>query len=196
MEEDRKPIVVRGGEIECVKEFPYFGSVIMSNGRLHSEVDRNIASASRAFGELCKAVFDDDNLSVTTKRKVHKVCILSETLDSTAQTPGKIRQFSSQVCLYCAQDNKTTTVGAENHQWVCLKEVVWSRIKGNQKWLGHMARMPDYRVPTKSGGCQKLTQQEDHTNGVVITYKRILSWLTYQNRIGTMKQPVQEMHGV
>ena len=37
IEKDRKPIVVRGGEIECVEEFPYLGSVVMSNGRLHSE---------------------------------------------------------------------------------------------------------------------------------------------------------------
>ena len=68
-EEDRKSIVVRGGEVECVKEFPYLGSVIMSNGRLHSEVDRCVASTSRAIGALRKVVFDDDNLSVATKRK-------------------------------------------------------------------------------------------------------------------------------
>ena len=76
-EEDRKPIVVRGGEIECVEEFPYLGSVVMSNGRLHSEADRRIASASRAFGALRKAVFDDDNLSLSTKRKVYNSCVLS-----------------------------------------------------------------------------------------------------------------------
>ena len=69
-EEDKKPISVNGGEIECVDEFPYVGSVVMSNGRLHAEVDRRIANASRAFGALCKPVFDE-NLSLSTKRKVY-----------------------------------------------------------------------------------------------------------------------------
>ena len=31
-EEDKKPIAVRVGEIECIDEFPYLGSVVMSNG--------------------------------------------------------------------------------------------------------------------------------------------------------------------
>ena len=38
-EEDKKPIVIRGREIECIDKFPYLRSVVMSNGRLHAEVD-------------------------------------------------------------------------------------------------------------------------------------------------------------
>ena len=49
----------------------------MSNGRLHAEVDRRIANASKAFGALRKAVFDDENLSLSTKRKVYNACVIS-----------------------------------------------------------------------------------------------------------------------
>ena len=31
------------GEIECVDEFPYLGSVVMINGRLDAAMDRSIA---------------------------------------------------------------------------------------------------------------------------------------------------------
>ena len=41
-----------GGSIDWVSEFPYLGSIIAESGRTHEEVNRRIASASRAFGAL------------------------------------------------------------------------------------------------------------------------------------------------
>ena len=75
--EDMAPIVVGGDTIERVDEFPYLGSVVMSSGRIDAEVNRRLAGASRAFGALCHAVFNDSNLTITTKRKVYQSCVLS-----------------------------------------------------------------------------------------------------------------------
>ena len=54
---DREPIVLEGGDIAMVNEFPYLGSLIDNSGRATVDVERRVAQASRAFGALRKAVF-------------------------------------------------------------------------------------------------------------------------------------------
>ena len=76
-EEDLAPIVLDGGEVEAVKEFPYLGSVVDSSGRIDADVNRRVAQASKAFGALRKAVFLDKNLRMATKRKIYNACVLS-----------------------------------------------------------------------------------------------------------------------
>ena len=66
-----------GGSIDWVSEFPYLGSLIAESGRAHEEVDRRIASASRAFGALRQPIFEDPDLSITTKRYIYRACVLS-----------------------------------------------------------------------------------------------------------------------
>ena len=52
-EEERTPMRVGDGEIENVEKFTYLGSLITNNGRMDAEVDRRIASASKAFFFCC-----------------------------------------------------------------------------------------------------------------------------------------------
>ena len=63
--------------IECVEEFQYLGSLIMSNERIDAEEDKCIGSASRAFGALHRAVFRDRNLTIKTKLTIYNPCVLS-----------------------------------------------------------------------------------------------------------------------
>ncbi len=44
-EDDRAPIDVGENVIECVDEFPYLGSIVMSSSRVDAEVDRRISTA-------------------------------------------------------------------------------------------------------------------------------------------------------
>ena len=64
-------------EIESVNEFPYLWSPIESSGRVILDVERRIAQASKAFGELRKSVLLDCDLKVITKRNVYQACVLS-----------------------------------------------------------------------------------------------------------------------
>ena len=59
-----------------VNEFPYLGSLVASNGRVDSEIDKRIASASMAFGALQHAVFKNALLSIGTKTKAYQACVL------------------------------------------------------------------------------------------------------------------------
>ena len=75
--EDRSPIPVGDCQIEVVDEFPYLGSMISSSGRMKADIDRRTAHASRAFGALRKAVFNNKDLRLETKHKVYQACVLS-----------------------------------------------------------------------------------------------------------------------
>ena len=76
-EEDRMPLVIDDNNIECVSEFPYLDSLIADSGRLDVNVENRIASASKVFGALRHAVFDNSHLSTVTKRHVYGACVLS-----------------------------------------------------------------------------------------------------------------------
>ena len=60
-----------GEEIELVKEFQYLDA---DNERIDAEVDRRIANASKAFGALRQAVFNNKHL---TQRLIYQACVLS-----------------------------------------------------------------------------------------------------------------------
>ena len=56
-EGDMLPLDLPGGSFDWVSEFPYLWSLIAESGRAHEEVDRRIASASRAFRALRQPIF-------------------------------------------------------------------------------------------------------------------------------------------
>ena len=63
---DKRPLVVENGVIENVSKFQYLGYMIDDNGLIDTDIDRCIANASKAFGALQKAVFNDRVLTVNT----------------------------------------------------------------------------------------------------------------------------------
>ena len=74
-EEDMQPIVIRGAPIEVISEFKYLGSVVEAQGDTLKDVENRIARASSAFGALCRPVFQDNSLSMKTKRMVYRAVI-------------------------------------------------------------------------------------------------------------------------
>ena len=76
-EGDMLPLDLPGGSIDWVSGFPYLGYLIAESGRAHEEVDMRIASASTAFGALRQPIFEDPDLSITTKRYIYRACVLS-----------------------------------------------------------------------------------------------------------------------
>ena len=76
-EEDLASIVLEGGEVEAMEEFPYLGSLVDSSGKMDADVNRRVAQASKAFGALRKAVFLDKDLKLATKKRVYNARVLS-----------------------------------------------------------------------------------------------------------------------
>ena len=73
--EDQLPLIAGTENVDDVKELPYLGSVVESSGRADADIDRRIAQASKAFGALKRAVFQDHNLTIHTKRIVDNACV-------------------------------------------------------------------------------------------------------------------------
>ena len=71
------PIVLEGGEVVAVEEFPYLGPLVHSSGKMDADVSRRVAQASKAFGTLRKAIFLDKDLKLSTKKRVYNACVLS-----------------------------------------------------------------------------------------------------------------------
>ena len=74
--DDRTSLRVGEEDIESMNEFLYLGSHIESSGRVMLAGKKRIAQASKAIGELRKSVLLNQDLNVTTKRKVFQSCVL------------------------------------------------------------------------------------------------------------------------
>ncbi|XP_062514311.1 uncharacterized protein LOC134189930 [Corticium candelabrum] len=66
---DCSPIHTEHGDIEYVQYFTYLGSTIKALEKLDLDVDCRITKASKTFGALRKAVFEDKNLTTLTNAK-------------------------------------------------------------------------------------------------------------------------------
>ena len=65
--DDDLPVKLREGEIATVREFTYIGSKISKDGAFQSEVSSRLGKASRAFGCLRSAIFQNQRLRVSLK---------------------------------------------------------------------------------------------------------------------------------
>lgn len=72
---DAEPFSIRGSDVEHVDSFVYLGAVITGDTRSRREVDRRIASASRAFGAM-RPVLLDRNISFPTRRLLYTTYVL------------------------------------------------------------------------------------------------------------------------
>ena len=157
-EADRRPLLVHDREVECVSSFVYLGCLMTPDGRIGAELDRRLASASRAFGVL-RCVFDDQQLSLRTRRMVHLACIVSLLLYGAECWPilgrdeHRLDAFHHQrlrILLGVSrwdQELQHISNGELRKRWGdsdLLFDVLRRR---RLQWLGHAARMPSERLP-------------------------------------------------
>ena len=158
-ESDREPIAIEGGVIDAVDKFPYLGSLISNSGRMDVDVDRRIAQASKAFGGLRKAVFSDRNLRLSTKRWVYDACVLSVLLYG-AECWVPLRKHVKRLNTFHHRCIRIILGISSRQQWeerITMAEVrrrwgdeemAGEKVRKNRlEWLGHLARMPEYRLP-------------------------------------------------
>ena len=64
-----RPLALEGGEIECVRDFKYLGSIVEEKGGVVKEVGERIAKAFRAFGLLKEPIFKKEFQPFLQKEK-------------------------------------------------------------------------------------------------------------------------------
>ena len=157
--EEKRPLVVGGSLIEWVEQFPYLGPLISDEGRIGAEVERRVASASKAFGALRQSVFMNSHLSVDTKRHVYRACVLSVLLySSECWTPlsrqlKKLNSFHHR-CVRSVlgitnqqQWEQKISSGTVRALWGNMETISTKHRKRRLEWLGHLAQMPNHHIP-------------------------------------------------
>ena len=160
-EEDLRPIYIKGETIEAVKEFKYLGAIIEPHGGIERDEQDRIARASRAFGALSKPVFHDNDLSLLTKRLVYRAVVLgvllygAETWANKRVNTRKFETFHNRCLrsiLGITKERQRTghissvQVGSQFGMEESLEDTITAR---RLRWLGHLARMDDSRIPKK-----------------------------------------------
>ena len=176
---DEESLPVHGGTIASVNQFPYLGSVVDASGKVDADVDRRITQASSAFGALRKPVFMDRDLNLATKRIVYQACVLSVLLYGS-ECWTLLKRHSRRLDAFHHRCIRSI-LGITNHeQWTSHitsdqlrqkwgdKETATEKIvKRRLQWLGHLARMPDSRMPKRSflDGSANLNQNVARRRG-------------------------------
>ena len=129
---------------------------LTDSGRMDVDVERRISQPSKAFGALRKAVFLDKNMTFSTKREVFKAYVMSVLLHgSECWTPlrkhiSKLNSFHHK-CIKAIsnrQQQEERIMSAEvRRRWGEEETVTEMVMRHRLEWLGHVARMPDHRIP-------------------------------------------------
>ena len=160
-EEDLRPLTIRGKTIEVVSDFRYLGALVEAHGEVLMDVEDRIGRASRAFGALCRPVFRDSNLSLRTKRMVYRAVVLgvllygAETWVNKSTATRKLESFNSR-CLRRilgitrAQQRQHRLASVQVRRRFGAEEALEDVVAAKRlRWVGHVARMDDSRLPKK-----------------------------------------------
>ena len=147
-------IAVKGKELTAVDKFTYLGSTLSRVVHIDEEVTTRIAKASSAFGRLKDNVWDRRGISISTKLKVYRAVVLttllygSESWTVYARHARQLNHFHT-TCLRRLlrikwQDKIPDTEVLSRTNLPSIHTLLQ---KAQLRWAGHVARMPDSRLP-------------------------------------------------
>ena len=131
-------------QYENVRDFTYLGSTIEASGKLDLDVDCRSTKAFKTFGALLKAVFEDNNMTTLTKRKVYDVCVLP-TLLYAFESWTPLNSFHNG-CLWLSLGISITTQWENRisnstirQRWGDPDTIIINVLRQHVQWLGHLA---------------------------------------------------------
>ncbi|KAL8568560.1 hypothetical protein ACOMHN_058497 [Nucella lapillus] len=150
--------------LDVVEYFTYLGSTISSSLSLDIELNSRIGKASAAMARLSKRVWENSKLTIKTKTQVYQACVLSTLLygsESWTLYTHQERMLNTFHLRYLRgilgiswQDrvpNKDVLARAGTHSMFALLT------KRRFRWLGHVSRMQDGRLPKDILLCELAT---------------------------------------
>jgi hypothetical protein len=150
-----RPIVIRGEKIEEEECFPYLGVPIRAEQSSScEEVASRIGKAARVFGALYHPLWKRKQVSVETKMKIYRAAVLpvllygSEVWVLSVRESERLEVFQMK-CLRIILGitkwdfKRNEAVRAETEQCEVMELVT----RGRLRWLGHVMRMGEGRLP-------------------------------------------------
>jgi len=147
-------ICINDHTLDVVEDFTYLGSTISSNLSLDADLNKRIGKASTAMARLSKRVWENSMLTIKTKMRVYQACVLStllygsETWALYARQESRLNAFHMR-CLRRIlgikwQDHVTNKDVLERAYIPTMFALLSQR---RLRWLGHVSRMEDGRIP-------------------------------------------------
>lgn len=140
-------------QLKNTESFTYLGSIITAHG-IDEEITSRIAKASAAFGRLRHRVFTNKHLRLYTKIAVFRAVVVSTLLYSCeCWTPYRrhVRQLESFQARCLMRILGLTWEDYVPHVEVLIRagtsSVESSLLRRLFRWLGHVIRMSDNRLP-------------------------------------------------
>lgn len=141
-------------ELDVVHQFTYLGSTISDNLSLDVEISQRIGKAATTLGRLTSRVWENPKLTAATKMAVYQACIIStllygsESWTTYAKQERKLNSFHLR-CLrrilgITWSDRVTNTQVLERAGLPTMYTLLRQR---RLRWLGHVRRMDDGRIP-------------------------------------------------
>ena len=136
--------------VDC---FKYLGSFVTKDCKLQVELTSRIQATSSAFGKLRHRVFDNRDLTISTKISVYKQCLLpillygSETwtlYSYEIRQPRTFQQRHLRSIMKIKWDNYVSNEKVLSRAYIDDIEILLA--KSRLRWLGHVGRMEDVRA--------------------------------------------------
>ena len=152
---ETKPVIkIDNYVLEAVKQFTYLGSTITDNLSLDTEISKRIGKAATTLARLSTNVWRSKHLTIKTKMSVYSACVLStllygsETWTTYAKQEHRLNTFHLR-CLRLIlnitwQDKVTNTEVLTRADLPSMYTLLRKR---RLRWLGHVRRMDDGRLP-------------------------------------------------
>lgn len=149
-------ITINGQRLKAVDKFTYLGSTLSRNVVVDDEIDARLSKANAAFGRLYPNVWNRRGITVQTKIKVYRAVVMttllygSETWTVYRRHASKLNHFHTihlrKILGIRWQDKIPDTVVLTR---AGLPSIHTLLMKTQLRWAGHVARMPDHRLPKK-----------------------------------------------
>ncbi len=149
-------ITVAGEPLKVTSTFTYLGSRLANDGQLDAEIDSRIAKASSSFGRLQSRVWSSHDLKLPIKIDVYRAVVLSTLLYAAETwTPyqrhiQKLEAFHQRCLRKILKINwQSFTPNTKVLQVANTISIETEISKRQLKWVGHVVRMPNQRIPKK-----------------------------------------------
>lgn len=140
--------------LEVVDNFTYLGSTISSNLSLDNELNTRIGKATAVMARLAKRVWDNIMLTINTKMRVYQACVLSTLLYGSESWTLHSHQERRLNALHLRWLRRLLGIAWQDHVTnidVLAKAGLPSMhamlSQRRLRWLGHVSRMHDSRIP-------------------------------------------------
>ena len=150
-------IMMRGEQLELVSQFKYLGSIFTSDCTLDAEITHRVVAANSAFQQLRRAnIWSSRALTLPVKMQFFQ-CIIMSVLLYAGETWPIVQKHISPLAVFrmnCLR--RICGISLQDHVpnvdilTRCNTFSEESQLQSKRlRWLGHMFRMPDDRLPKK-----------------------------------------------